>query len=106
MDKKPLERLKKKITIENLWIYILSLLEERPMYAYEIRDKIQEKFNFRAGRITAYVVLYKLEKDSYVKTEWKERGRQRKYYRITKSGKRLLKNGISILEEMIREIKQ
>jgi len=105
MQKKPLERLKRKVTVENLWIYILKLLKERSMYAYEIQNRIQEGFGFRPGKITAYVVLYKLEKDGYVKTEWKDKGRQRKYYRITESGRRLLKDGISMLEEMIRGIK-
>jgi len=105
MQQKPLKRLEKKITIENMWIYILSLLKERPMYAYEIRKKTKERFGFNAGQVTAYVVLYKLEKSSYVEAEWKEKVRQRKYYRITESGEKLLNDGIKLLENLMGKIK-
>lgn len=105
MQEKALKRLERKITIENMWIYILKLLKERPMYAYEIRKKIRERFGFNAGQVTAYVVLYKLEKSGYVEAEWKEGVRQRKYYKITKSGERLLNDGIEFLDNLIGKIK-
>lgn len=102
----PLKRLKRKITLENVWIYILRLLMEKPMYAYEIRKTIEDRFDFRIGEITAYIVLYKLASSGYVRTEWKiEEGRQRKYYRITEKGEKLLKEGIEFLNEIIRKIK-
>lgn len=102
----PLKRLEKTLKHENIWLYILKLLTETPMYAYEIRKTIEERFGFKIGEITAYVVLYKLEGSGYVKTGWKvENGRQRKYYRITERGEILLKEGIEFLNAIIRKIR-
>ena len=97
----PLNRLKAKTTTECLWLYLLSLMKDEPIYAYEIRDKIKEKFDFTIGNVTAYMVLYKLERDGYVKTEWlMKENRQRKYYRITPKGKELLKEGRGYLKDL------
>ncbi|MEA1925169.1 MAG: PadR family transcriptional regulator [Candidatus Altiarchaeota archaeon] len=97
---KPLRRLKKKTTTENLWIYILRLLKEKPMYAYELNKNIQERFDFKIGTVSAYVILYKLLNEGYVDTEWREEERQRKYYTITEKGVKLLDEGISYINEM------
>lgn len=105
MDDKPLKRLEKKLTVDNLWLYILSILTEERIYAYEINKKLQERFKFSAGEVTAYVVLYKLEKSGYVKAEWKKEKRKRKYYEITEKGKKLLDDGINLLKKKVEEIK-
>jgi len=104
----PMERLKTKITKEVLWLYILRLLKERPMYAYELKEKIKEAFDFEPATVSSYVVLYKLEKDGYVTAEWQEShtGKpSRKYYRLTPEGERLLEEGISFLEETIEKLR-
>ena len=103
----PLKRLIKKTTVENLWIYILSLLREQPMYAYEIPKKIKENFGFEIGNVTAYIILYKLENSDYVETKWKfQNNRQRKYYAITEKGKKLLNDGALYLEGLLKKIKR
>jgi DNA-binding PadR family transcriptional regulator len=102
------ERLVKKITVENLWLYILSLLKDAPKYGYEIRKLIQERFGFKPGTVTAYIVLYKLVKGGYIslKEERKsEKGPTRKYYEITEEGKKLLAKGEEFLEETLRKIR-
>jgi DNA-binding PadR family transcriptional regulator len=58
-----LDRLEKKLTKENLWIYILKLLKDRELYAYELKDKIRARFGFEPAMITVYVVLYKMERE-------------------------------------------
>lgn len=96
------ERLVRKLTKENLWIYILSLLNEGPQYGYEIRNEIYKRFNFKPGEVTSYVVLYKLRKDGYIALEKKKRseeGPERKYYIITEEGKKLLKKAEEFLSE-------
>ncbi|NJE42672.1 PadR family transcriptional regulator [Thermococcus sp. GR6] len=105
----PMERLKNKITKEVLWLYILRLLRERPMYAYELKERIKEAFNFEPATVSSYVVLYKLEKDGYVTAEWQESetGKpSRKYYRLTPEGKKLLEEGIAFLEQMLSKLKE
>ncbi|MCD6373540.1 MAG: helix-turn-helix transcriptional regulator [Thermococcus sp.] len=104
----PMERLKTKITKEVLWLYILRLLKERPMYAYELKEKIKEAFDFEPATVSSYVVLYKLEKDGYVTAEWQESqtGKpSRKYYRLTPKGEKLLEEGISFLEETLEKLR-
>jgi PadR family transcriptional regulator, regulatory protein PadR len=105
MEDRPLARLKTKTTVDNLWLYILSLLTEGPMYAYEINRRLKNRFDFSVGEVTAYVVLYKLEKSGYVETEWKNAGRKRKYYRITREGEKLLSGGLMLLENQLRSLK-
>ena len=101
----PVKRLKNKLTKENLWLYILSMLKTKPMYAYEIRKNIKDKFDFEIGQVTAYVVLYRLETTGYVETKWKEIERQRKYYKITKKGDDALKEGINFLKDLTEKLK-
>ncbi|ASA76978.1 MULTISPECIES: PadR family transcriptional regulator [Thermococcus] len=105
----PMERLKNKITKEVLWLYILRLLKERPMYAYELKERIREAFNFEPATVSSYVVLYKLEKDGYVTAEWQESetGKpSRKYYRLTPEGEKLFEEGIAFLEDMLSKLKE
>ncbi len=98
----PLARLKRKITKEILWIYLLNLLKEREMYAYEIRKELERKFGFKPALITSYVVLYRLEKEGYVKSKSVEKKR---YYMITPEGEELLKKGTAYIEEMLEKLK-
>lgn len=83
----PFERLQKTNTKDNLWLYLLSLLKERDLYGWEIPKLVEKKFAFRPGRITPYRVLYRLEKDGFVKSDLKER---RRIYKITEKGKKEL----------------
>jgi PadR family transcriptional regulator PadR len=106
-DTVPLERLKKKMTKEVMWLYILRLLLERPMYAYEIKKQIQDRFEWEAATVTSYVVFYRLKKEGYVDTEWvesKEGRPNRKYYAITERGKTLFEDGRKFLEEMMENL--
>jgi len=79
----PIERLIHQNTIGNLWIYILILAKKRPIYGYTLRREIKEKFGFLPGKISAYRVLYRLEKEGYLKSEILERKRT---YFLTKKG--------------------
>ena len=104
----PMDRLREKMTKEVLWIYILSLLKERPMYAYELKNKIKEKFGFEPATVSSYVVLYKLEKDGYVTSKWQESetGKpSRKYYGLTEKGRKLLEEGINFIENILEKLK-
>ncbi|AFL94791.1 transcription regulator, PadR-like familiy 1 [Thermococcus cleftensis] len=104
----PMERLRNKITKEVLWLYILRLLRERPMYAYELKERIREAFDFEPATVSSYVVLYKLEKEGYVTAEWQESqtGKpSRKYYKLTPAGEKLLEDGIAFLEDMLTKLK-
>ncbi|MCI0503748.1 PadR family transcriptional regulator [Candidatus Micrarchaeota archaeon] len=81
----PIKRLKNLLTNGNLWLYLLSLMEKRgELYAYSAGADIESEFFFRPNRIMVYVVLYKLEAEGLIRSEFRER---RKYYRLTKKGR-------------------
>lgn len=88
MNSTEIKRLHSKLTIEVLWIYLLSLLNKEPSHAYLLRKKIKEEFDFLPGNVTAYIVLYKLEKRGFVEGKRKE---NKKIYSITSKGRELLK---------------
>ena len=99
----PFERLKKLNTIDNLWLYILFLLKERELYGWEIPKLIEKRFNFRSGKITPYRVLYRLEKDGFVKSKMKER---RRVYQITKKGEEELNKAKDFFKKLLEFFKE
>ncbi len=94
------DRLKEKVQKENLWFFILLLLSTESRYGYELRGLLKTRFGFWSGNVTAYRVLYNLEKDGLVKSEAKER---RKYYRITEAGRREVEAARNFLQSIIVE---
>ena len=98
----PIERLKKSNTIENLWIYILSLLRKRKVYAWKIPGLVEKEFKFKPGKITPYRVLYRLEKAGFVKSKIEGR---RRVYQITERGKKELELGKSFYKKLLKDFK-
>lgn len=73
---------------------VLSLLENENMYGYqiikELKKKSKELFELKEG--TLYPILHALEQKNYIISYWDETGtKKRKYYSITKDGKKHLK---------------
>ncbi len=75
-------------------LLVLSLISERDMYGYEIIAELEKKskdvFQFKEG--TLYPILHKLENKGYLKSykSQGDAGRKRKYYQITRQGKKQL----------------
>ncbi len=104
---KAFRRLKKKISIDNLWIYILRLLQEKEMYGYELRDSIKAQFGFEPATVTSYTILYKLEKDGLVTSyvEDNPEGRpDRKYYTVTEEGKNAMIEAKGLFKEILEKV--
>lgn len=100
-------RLLRKLTKENLWLYILRMLTERPMYAYEINKNLKGRYGFSTATVTVYVVLYKMLREGLVESGEKESvlGRpDRQYYEITALGRENLQKGIDFLGETLRKL--
>lgn len=93
-------RLKDKVQRENLWLFILALLSSHERYGFELRRLINEEFGFWSGNVTAYRVLYDLEKSKMVRTELRNR---RKYYLITDQGRRELEEARAYLQSLLAE---
>ena len=70
---------------------ILSLLQNKDIYRYEIakvvREKSNEQFEMKEG--TLYLSLKRLEQNKWIESYWGDEqgpGGRRKYYKITPSG--------------------
>ncbi|MBI5061426.1 MAG: PadR family transcriptional regulator [Candidatus Aenigmarchaeota archaeon] len=95
----PINRLERKVRKENLWIYILTLLEKKELYAFEIRDIINKEFGFWIGNVTAYKVLYLLEQGKYVSSSLRH---NKVYYKITPAGRKQLRAAMNFFRDILR----
>lgn len=87
-ETRPIKRLRRHLTIENLWLYILSIIKrDGECYAYTLPEQIEKDFYFRPSRVMVYIVLHMLEGEGLIKSEQKER---RKYYKLTERGRETL----------------
>lgn len=72
---------------------ILSVLQNKDMYGYEISKRVREKSkeSFELKEATLYVSLKRLEKKKYLEGYWNDSegtsGGRRRYYKITDEGK-------------------
>ena len=91
MDTTALERELKRGSTE---VLILALLEEKERHGYEIGHLIDERsdgtINFHVASL--YPTLYRLEDKGFIEGRWIEHPdfRRRRYYRLTKVGKKVL----------------
>ena len=101
---KPVDRLWKKLRVDNLWLWILKLLTEKNKYAYELREEIKERFGFEPATVTSYAVLYRLEKSGLVTEASETIAPNRKYYEITELGMAALNQAETLLRDTLREL--
>jgi len=86
---------------------ILQALAHEPSHGYSIAQKIKAQskglLDFKEG--TLYPALHKLENDGLVESyEEVEKGRTRRYYRITKSGRTALGRDRAEWRELSRAV--
>src|ERR1043166_7634013 len=91
MSSPMLERELKKGSAELL---ILSLVQDRPRHGYEIGQMIElrSRGTLRFNVASLYPLLYRLEKRGWIRGRWIEKAgqRRRRYYRLTRAGKKVL----------------
>ncbi len=79
----------------NMITLVLKLLQKKEMYGYEIAKDLGRLSggNIDVKEGTLYPILHSLETDGAVESYWSQEPgeRKRKYYRITKTGRALLK---------------
>jgi len=75
-------------------LLILSLLEDRPRHGYELGQLIQLRSRgaLRFNVASLYPLLYRLEKRGWIRGRWIEKPgqRRRRFYRLTRAGRRIL----------------
>ncbi len=75
-------------------LLVLRLLETENMYGYEMINTLKERsenvFELKEG--TLYPILHSLEENGWIDSYWDEStAKKRKYYTITKEGRKHLK---------------
>ena len=98
----------KSLVSGSMAMMILKLLSEKDMYGYEMIDTLRKRsenvFELKAG--TLYPLLHGLEDKQYlVSYEQEATGKVRKYYRITKDGRRYLEEKKSQWQEYSRGVR-
>ena len=77
-------------------VLILALLEDRQRHGYEIGRLIDERsdgaISFHVASL--YPTLYRMEDKDLIEGRWVEKAgqRRRRYYRLTRAGRRMLAN--------------
>ena len=75
-------------------LLILSLLEDGPRHGYEIGQLIELRSRgaLRFNVASFYPLLYRLETREWIRGRWVEKSglRRRRYYRLTRAGKKIL----------------
>ena len=99
MGTQSLERELKRGSTELL---ILALLEERDLHGYDIARLIDDRsggaISFHAASL--YPTLYRMEDKRLIEGRWVEKAgqRRRRYYRVTRAGKKVLASQRSLWE--------
>ena len=85
-------------------IYILHYATQEPIFGKELHDQLLEKgFDISYG--TLYPMFHKFEEKGYLKHEDKNvNGKIRKYYSITKEGKKALKKAKFKTKDLFEEL--
>lgn len=83
----------KNLVSGSVTMLLLKLLSEQDMYGYEmisvLRERSENVFELKAG--TLYPLLHSLEEKNLLESyEQEALGKVRKYYSITKAGRKLL----------------
>lgn len=79
-----------------LEIIVLKMISEAPTYGYQLLNEMDRQSSglFKIKEGTLYPILYRLEDDGMIKSEWsipKDREVSKKYYTITPKGAENLK---------------
>ena len=89
-------------------LLILSLVEVRPRHGYEISKLIEARSDgvLRFNVASLYPLLYRLEKRGWIQGRWVEKAgqRRRRYYKLTREGRKVLAAQRSGWEEFVAAI--
>ena len=91
-------------------LLILSLVEARPRHGYEISKLIEQRSGgaVRFHVASLYPMLYRLERRGWLDGRWVEKSgqRRRRYYRVTREGRRVLASQLRSWREFVAGIKR
>lgn len=89
-------------------ILILRLLNDEPMYGYQIVQELKRRsggyFDMKEGLL--YPTLHRMKQAGFVTSEWEKSDshRRRKYYRLTAEGRDMLDEGSAEWDNFMRQM--
>jgi len=93
------KRLKRKLTIETLWIYVIAVLKKHgALHGYGVKKKIREEFNFNPATITTYTVLYRMEKEGLIEKD------ESNTYKITEKGSNAYEKAKQFIKDILETL--
>ncbi len=98
----PIKRLHVTLTTGNIWLSILSLIKkQKKVYAYILDSELEREFSFKPSKVMIYLVLYRLEAEGIISSNFEER---RKYYELTAKGKKTLLDAKKYLASLSKRL--
>jgi transcriptional regulator len=90
-------------------LLILSLLEGRARHGYEVSKLIELRSEgaLKFNVASLYPLLYRLEKRGWIEGRWVEKAgqkRRRRYYKLTKEGRKMLASQRSTWQSFVAAI--
>ncbi|MBT2163643.1 PadR family transcriptional regulator [Zobellia barbeyronii] len=91
-----------------LTFVVLNVLRENEFYGYEFIEEVKKKTAIDIAEGTFYPLMNRLKKEELVSSKWveQESGIPRKYYVLTDTGKKTLKQMQIYWEELSTSIKK
>ena len=84
---------------------ILWLISQGPRHGYELIKEVKRLTGQKLKPGTLYPLLYWLEDEEFVVSEWVKKGRRNlRYYRLTEKGKALLMKVHDLFNKPIRRV--
>lgn len=102
-EPKALKRLKRKLTVENLWLYVINSILRRgqPVRAYTVRKMIREYHGLNVQTITVYMVVYRLAAEGLL--EKITRDGETLYY-VSEKGKNAYMAALDFIRETLEKL--
>jgi len=89
---------------------VLKALQLEPMHGWGITERIEQWSErvLQLGQGTLYPALYRLERQGFIRSEWKvtENSRRARYYSLTRQGRRQLDTELAQWRRMSRAVNQ
>lgn len=89
-----------------LSLVILSILQRRPSFGYEIMTIINEEYGVFVSAGSLYPILYQLDAVGLVTGAWDEPGKKvRKIYKLTPGGSEAVERGLGAITAVLSSLK-
>ncbi|MEM0026791.1 MAG: PadR family transcriptional regulator [Ignisphaera sp.] len=99
MESKAVRRLKRKLTVETLWIYVAkALMNREPLRGYDIVKILRNDMGIKASTITIYSVVYRMAREGLLETV-KSGGET--LYRLSQRGREEFEEAVKFLESIV-----